>query len=125
MNVSDYGDSQELASAADIMISDYSSIMFDPAFVGKPVFLFATDKREYQEREYDLLIDYDTLPFPTAESNLELAGKIHQFDRKAYERRVEEFLRLYGVNEDGHASERAAAAIVQLTQGEKSCLRLQ
>lgn len=125
VNVSDYGDSQELASAADIMISDYSSIMFEPAFVGKPVFLFATDKREYQEREYDLLIDYDTLPFPIAESNLELAGKIHQFDRKAYEKRVEEFLRLYGVNEDGHASERAAAAIVQLTQGEKSCLRLQ
>ena len=44
---------------------------------------------------------------------------------KYYEKRVEEFLRLYGVNEDGHASERAAAAIVQLTQGEKSCLRLQ
>lgn len=119
VNVSDYGDSQELASAADIMISDYSSIMFEPAFVGKPVFLFATDKKEYQEKEYDLLIDYETLPFPIAESNIELEERIRQFDREAYTKRVEEFLRTHGVNEDGHASERVAKAIVQLIQEDK------
>lgn len=116
INVSDYGDSQELASAVDIMVSDYSSIMFEPAFVGKPVLLFATDKKEYQEKEYDLLLDYDKLPFPITESNEELAKEIMHFDINEYKRKVEAFLRLYGVNEDGHASERVAKEIIRLLE---------
>lgn len=121
INVSDYGDSQELASAVDIMVSDYSSIMFEPAFVGKPVLLFATDKEEYQEKEYDLLLDYDKLPFPIAESNEELAKEIEHFDIIEYKRKVKAFLSFYGVNEDGHASERVAAAIIQMMQGKTIC----
>lgn len=116
INVSDYGDSQELASAADVMVSDYSSIMFEPAFVRKPVFLLATDKKEYQEKEYDLLLDYDKLPFPITESNEELAKEIMHFDINEYKRKVEAFLRLYGVNEDGHASERVAKEITRLLE---------
>ena len=64
MNVSKYEDMEELVSASDIMISDYSSIMFEPAFVKKPVFLYAPDKNEYVNKEKDLLLDYDSLPFP-------------------------------------------------------------
>ena len=36
-DVSDYYDSEELVAASDILITDYSSIMFEPAFVKKPV----------------------------------------------------------------------------------------
>lgn len=114
VDVSDYEDSQELASACDIMISDYSSIMFEPAFVGKPVFLFAPDRKEYIDQEYDLLIDYDSLPFPIAESNEELVQKIEEFQQDKYEKKVGAFLEQYGVNEDGHASERAAKFISKL-----------
>lgn len=114
VDVSAYPDSEELASACDIMVSDYSSIMFEPAFVKKPVFLLATDKAEYIDHEYDLLLDYDTLPFPIAETNEELAQCIMDFDRLAYEDRVGSFLDQYGVQEDGHASERAAEFIMSL-----------
>lgn len=114
VDVSDYEDSQELASACDIMISDYSSIMFEPAFVGKPVFLFAPDRKEYIDKEYDLLIDYDSLPFPIAESNEELMRKIEGFQQDKYEKKVNSFLAQYGVSEDGHASERAAQFISKL-----------
>lgn len=114
VDASNYEDSQELVSACDIMISDYSSIMFDPSFVKKPVFLFATDKESYIDREYDLLIEYDTLPFPLAESNEELVQKIEQFDQGEYEKNLTAFLDQYGVREDGHASERAAKLITGL-----------
>lgn len=114
VDVSAYPDSEELASACDIMISDYSSIMFEPAFVKKPVFLLATDKTEYIGHEYDLLLDYDALPFPIAETNEELARCIKAFDQTAYESRVTAFLDQYGVREDGHASERAAEFILRL-----------
>lgn len=114
VDVSAYPDSEELASACDIMVSDYSSIMFEPAFVKKPVFLLAMDKTDYIGHEYDLLLDYDTLPFPAAETNGELARCITGFDQAAYESRVTAFLDQYGVREDGHASERAAEFILRL-----------
>lgn len=114
VDVSKYSDSQELVAASDVVISDYSSIMFEPSFVKKPVFLFATDKKEYIDKEYNLLMDYDSLPFAIAESNRELAQCIRSFDRNEYEKKLDEFLDKYGVHEDGHASERAAAFIAQL-----------
>lgn len=114
VDASAYEDSEELVSACDALISDYSSIMFEPAFVKKPVFLFATDRTEYIDKEYDLLIDYDTLPFPIAESNEELVRNIENFNQTQYEKEVEVFLGKYGVCEDGHASERAADFILNL-----------
>lgn len=118
IDASNYEDSEELCSACDILISDYSSIMFEPAFVKKPVFLFATDREEYIDKEYDLLIDYVTLPFPIAETNEELSENIMNFDQKEYEQKIDAFLDKYGVHEDGHASERAAEFILRLI-GEK------
>lgn len=114
VDVSAYPDGEELASACDIMVSDYSSIMFEPAFVKKPVFLLAMDRTEYIGHEYDFLLDYDTLPFPIAETNEELVNHIKDFDKILYENRLTAFLERYGVNEDGHASERAAGFIMGL-----------
>ncbi len=114
IDASMYQDSEELCAACDIMISDYSSIMFEPAFVKKPVFLFATDKEEYIDKEYDLLLDYDALPFPMAETNEQLTENVRSFDQEEYEKKITDFLDLYGVHEDGHASERAAEFILKL-----------
>ena len=116
VNMSMYEDGEEIAAACDIMISDYSSIMFEAAFVRKPVFLFATDKKEYIDKEYDLLLDYDKLPFPIAESNKELIQNIESFIQVDYEKKLDRFMEQYGVHEDGHASERAAEAILKLVK---------
>lgn len=93
INVSHYPDSQELVAVSDAMITDYSSIMFEPAFVRKPVFLFAPDRKEYINGERPLLIDYDTLPFPIAETNEQLAENIMNFDNEKYIQNVS--VRLY------------------------------
>lgn len=111
IDVSAYSDSQELVAASDMMITDYSSIMFEPAFVRKPVFLFTTDLEEYLKNERDLLLDYHSLPFPIACSNEELFKKINEFNYVEYVDEVDAFLEKYGVHEDGHASERAAKFI--------------
>lgn len=113
VDASDYMDSGELLAACDGMISDYSSIMFEPSFIHLPVFLFATDRKEYA-KEYEFLIDYEDLPFPIAESNAELVKNIMKFDDKLYVGAVDAFLEKYGVHEDGHASERAAIMILEL-----------
>lgn len=112
VDVSDYDDSQELLAASDITISDYSSIMFEHAFINRPVFLFAPDRKEYVNKERDLLIDYNKLPFPVAETNEMLEKKILNFNEEEYIGTLKLFMNQYEINEDGHASERAAEFII-------------
>ena len=118
IDLSDYDDSQELLAISDILISDFSSIMFEPAYVLKPVFLYAPDKDEYEKNDYELLLDYNSLPFPISTTNEELVKQIINFDEAKYKQEVKEFLDKYGVHEDGHASERAAKFILKLLSGE-------
>ncbi len=117
ISVQDYAYSEELVAAADVIVTDYSSIMFEGAYGKKPVFLYAPDRNQFISGERNLLIDYDTLPFPRSESDWELQQCISVFEEKEYERNVTEFLYAYGVNEDGHASERAAEFIGKLLKG--------
>lgn len=114
IDVSAYHDAQELVVASDILVTDYSSIMFEAAFVAKPVFLLATDLAEYLERERDFLIDYYTLPFDIAETNVVLSEKIKAFNYEEYKGSVKDFLKAYGIKEDGFASNRAAEFICGL-----------
>ena len=109
-----YPDSEELVAAADLMITDYSSIMFEGAFVKKPVFLYAYDRKEFIDGERELLLDYNSLPFPISENNEQLIENIIEFDEDKYKRKVDNFLAEYEVREDGHASERAAEFILNL-----------
>lgn len=114
IDTSYYPESQELVAASDIMITDYSSIMFESAFIGRAVFLYAPDKEEYIRYDRNLLLDYDSLPFPICGDNKELSDTIMEFDEEDYKRKLKEFLELHDVHEDGHASERAAEFILKL-----------
>ncbi len=114
IDVSAYGDVQELVAVSEIMISDYSSVMFESAFIKRPVFLFTTDYQEYIKKEYDLLIEISDLPFPRAENNEGLCQLILDFDQEEYEENVGRFLERYGVNEDGNASKRVVEHIKRL-----------
>lgn len=111
IDVSMYDDVQELVAVSEIMISDYSSVMFESAFIKRPVFLFTTDYQEYVKKEYDLLIEISSLPFPRAENNEELCRLILSFNQKEYEEEVERFLKKYGVKEEGNASKRVVEHI--------------
>lgn len=125
INVQNYTYSEELVAAADMLITDYSSIMFEGAYGKKPVFLYAPDRDRFIDKERGLLIDYDMLPFPKSKSDQELHQCIKAFEKREYEKKVTEFLHMYGVEEDGHASERAAGFIEGLLKEEemsfKSC----
>lgn len=113
-DVSQYPDSEELVAACDVMISDYSSIMFEPSFVGKPVFLYAPDVEEYISNDRELLIDYYELPFPISKDNDELVSVINAFELNSYNEKVTSFLNKYGIQEDGHAADRAAEFILSI-----------
>ena len=118
IDVSEYEDSEELVAASDVLITDYSTIMVESAYIMRPVFLFAPDKDNYIKNDRELFIDYDNdLPFPISTTNEELEEQIKNFDKTDYEMKVKTFLKKYGINEDGHASERSAKFIIKLLKG--------
>lgn len=107
-----YHDMQELMCAADMLITDYSSSMFDFSLQGKPCMLYAPDMAEYDRGYYFNLRE---LPYPLAESAAELKANIENFDAEAYARKLDDFLtRRVGVKEYGNAAQ-------QLAQWMESC----
>lgn len=103
INVSLYEDIQELLVTCDVLISDYSSIITEFALTKKPVFLYATDIKDYRV-ERDFYCDYFHLPFPVSENNLELEKNIISFDEKKYYTDLEHCFNQYGIAEYGTAS---------------------
>ena len=49
-DVSNYKNLNTLMIASDVLITDYSSIMFDYSILGKPIICFAYDYEEYKEK---------------------------------------------------------------------------
>lgn len=110
LNATDYPNMQELLVESDLLLSDYSSCIFDYALLKRPCLLFATDIEDYK-RDRDLYFDLRGLPFPLAESNRELLANIAEFDSDAFRKSLDEFIGNVGLNETGHATERAVELI--------------
>lgn len=108
--VTSYPDIQELLFAADVVVTDYSSSIFDFLLTGRPGFIYAPDRKRY-DRERGFYYPLSETPFPIAETNQELRSRILAFEEGAYRGRVGEFLRQKGSLEDGHASERVSGLI--------------
>ena len=68
-NVSAYPDIQELMLVADILLTDYSSVMFDFALTGKPIILYPYDYESYARDLRGFYFDYEQIvPGPLARS---------------------------------------------------------
>lgn len=67
--------SEELLVVTDILISDYSSIIYDYAFFGKPLILFTPDFREYSSN-CGFYEDYDSIPAHRASDYEELYAAV-------------------------------------------------
>jgi CDP-glycerol glycerophosphotransferase len=102
---SSYPDMQELLLVADILITDYSSSIWDFALTGKPCFLFIPDVGEYDEKERGFFTPVDTWPAIAGISNDELAEKIRAFSEQPYWEKVKSYMDTCGSYENGNACE--------------------
>lgn len=108
-----YTDMQGLMAVSDIMLTDYSSCIFDFMLQRKPAFVYASDIDEYNT-ERGFFYPLETTPFPIIKNNNELKNKILNFNEQEYKNNVEQFLREKGCLEDGYASERVVDLIESL-----------
>lgn len=103
IDVTTYPDMQEVLIASDILITDYSSSMWDYSFLKRPGFLYISDFEVYLH-ERDFYTPIETWPFPSAKSNEELQNLIMCFDENENNLRIQKHLDFLGNYETGNAS---------------------
>jgi CDP-glycerol glycerophosphotransferase len=101
-----YHDMQGLMCASDMLITDYSSSMFDMMLLKRPCMLYAVDMKRYDRGYYFNLRD---LPFPLAQSQNELIENLKNFNLAEYLERCRDFdARNIRSIEDGNGSKAVA-----------------
>ena len=116
-NVGD--DMAEYLVCSDLLITDYSSSMFDFALTGKPCILYTHDRQHYEGEERGFYMDFDSLPFPSAHSAEDFTKLVEDFDESANCKDVCSFLNKLGNFEDGHAADRVVDDIINFLDNGK------
>jgi CDP-ribitol ribitolphosphotransferase len=110
IDVSEHPEVNELMLVSDVLITDYSSVIFEFALLGRPILLFAPDHEQY-ERERGFYFDYRSEgPGPVFETTDALAAHLRAglFDTERVERFRERWIEIA----DGHATERVVDRVV-------------
>ncbi len=113
LNFPDGYETYEILSGADILITDYSSVLYDFAVTGRKMILFAYDFKEYMQ-ERGMYVPLTCLPFPITKTISELIDEINT--PKNYD--DAEFLKTYCPYENKDAANRICRHVFL---GEKVC----
>ena len=110
IDVTNYPDMQELTMVADVLISDYSGVIYDFMISRKPVFIYAKDFETYpKERGFKQL--YFDLPYKVNRTEAELFNCIKTFDFQKLEPAIKKFTETIQPFDTGHASEEVVKRI--------------
>lgn len=98
---------EELLAVTDVLITDYSSVLFDYLIYKKAAVLFAPDLKTYEDKR-GFYLDYRTMPFQLVEEPEMLVQAVEGAIcwQKQHEKEQEAFTRKYVGACDGHATER-------------------
>ena len=107
LNASNYGDIQELYLISDVLITDYSSVMFDYALLKRPIILYCYDLEEYETRRGMYLDLHEVGPGPVCKDLEQVIEYLKEPEKlKKYEEKLELFNQEYGSMDDGLAAKR-------------------
>ncbi|MFL5674775.1 MAG: CDP-glycerol glycerophosphotransferase family protein [Chloroflexota bacterium] len=110
IDVSDYPDINELMLVSDVLVTDYSSAIYEFSLLGRPMVFFAPDYAAY-EKERGFYFDYRTgVPGPIFEETEPLAAYLRagEFDLE----RVDRFRRASFDVADGGSATRVTDALI-------------
>jgi CDP-glycerol glycerophosphotransferase len=108
-DVSYYPDIRELHAAADVLVTDYSSAMFDFAVTGKPIVFFTYDMDRFRDSIRGFYFDLQPVaPGPLTEDPRMLAEALRDLPglQRAYADRYRAFRDVFCHLEDGRATAR-------------------
>ncbi|MEV7684854.1 bifunctional glycosyltransferase/CDP-glycerol:glycerophosphate glycerophosphotransferase [Streptomyces bungoensis] len=110
-DVSDYPDMADLSLITDVMITDYSSLMFDYVNTGRPILFFTYDLDHYRDTLRGFYFDFQSsAPGPLVSTSQELVTSIREIDaiQETYAERYRWFQSEFCDLDDGYASARLA-----------------
>ncbi|GLB46931.1 hypothetical protein WR164_09100 [Philodulcilactobacillus myokoensis] len=109
-DVSDYQNINDLYLISDVLVTDYSSVMFDYAHLMKPIIFYAYDKDWYlNDANRGTYLDYNSqMPGPIVKDETDLIDQINQLDmvKNNYRNQIKQFhdrFAQYGNNGDATA----------------------
>lgn len=109
LDVSGHPDINDLYLAADVLVTDYSSAMFDFAITGKPILLFAYDVEHYRDVLRGFYFDlHDIAPGPVLRTSEEVLDALADLDavRSGSRDRYAAFRERFCHAEDGRSADR-------------------
>ena len=102
---------EQLYPVIDLLVTDYSSVIFDFALTGKPMLFYLPDLSQYQN-ERGFYLSLDELPGKQIQKKEELLRCIKAQYYQIGEQRYQAFVRKYLEQCDGHATERILQEIL-------------
>ncbi|MCR4715862.1 MAG: CDP-glycerol glycerophosphotransferase family protein [Lachnospiraceae bacterium] len=107
-----HADIAELYLVADMLITDYSSVMFDYSLLKRPMFFFAYDMENYKNNLRGFYFDFlETAPGPIVETTKDLADSIKNYKKEDWEVKYQEFHDKFNHCDDGLASKKVSDLI--------------
>jgi CDP-glycerol glycerophosphotransferase len=108
IDVTKYPDVTDLYLAADVLVTDYSSVMFDYTVTGKPILFLAPDLERYRS-ERGFYFDYEAeVPGPILNSDAQLLTALENLDAliAEYAPKYRAWQAKFDHAEDGQAAKR-------------------
>ena len=109
-DVSDYPDINDLYNISDVLITDYSSAMFDFAILERPMFFYMYDLEKYKNELRDFYFSLSNLPGPISTNMDELVRDVGKYldrgDNAEHLEKYEKFNKKFNKLSDGMATER-------------------
>lgn len=100
-------DITEIYLASDILITDYSSVMFDYSLLNRPMYFYCYDLFKYKNTLRGFYFDFEkTAPGPISLTTEKLVEDIKNGVTEDHRGRYESFVEKYNPWDDGHASEK-------------------
>ncbi|MDE6020080.1 MAG: CDP-glycerol glycerophosphotransferase family protein, partial [Ruminococcus sp.] len=104
IDVSEYYDIQDLLVSADLLISDYSSLIWDYSFTWRPGFLYTPDLDQYREVT-KLHTPIEQWQYPFALTHDDLCNQILRYNEVNAKSKIKSHHDLLGSYENGKATE--------------------
>jgi CDP-glycerol glycerophosphotransferase len=107
-DVSLWPDVNELLLATDVLVTDYSSMMFDFANTGRPMLFFTYDLEDYRDRLRGFYFDVERVPGPLLMTSDEVISSIREATslREQYDATYRAFVADFCTWDDGGAAAR-------------------
>lgn len=103
---------------ADMLITDYSSVMFDYSLLKRPILFFAYDLEKYKNNLRGFYFDFmEEAPGPISRDTGQLLQDIKSYDPEKWRDKYDAFCRKYNHADSGNASGKIVDLISEITKG--------